>query len=700
MSNNSAVDVEVRLKLRDGASAGLKQVEAEGVKSAKAVTTATERAAQRAAEAVERSNIRQRSSHEKESHARETLGVRSERAIQKEIEATRRAYATLSAAGFASAQEQERAYAGVQSRVTRLTNEMGKLTDAQKRAAAEARHLGQIEADQERGRKVLRNGAAAVVGAGAAAYTLKSPALDAMSYDKRLAGMANTAFAERDAAGRIMGMKTLEDAVTKARRFGGGTRDQTAEALDTMIASGTVSVSDSIQMLPGIMKAATGSGAGASELATIAIRAKQSFKIAPDDLPGILSAAMAAGQAGGFELKDMAKWLPQQMAMAGNLGLSGKSGFAKLAAWNQASVITSGTKDEGGNNLRDLLMELNTPHFKKYLAEQYLADGKKAKPGEKDKRAKDIDQVFLGYQERGIDKVSATIDIMEKVFAKDKTYQALQAKLKATNPNDKDGRRSIIESMSAQVQGSAVGKVFHNQQSLMAFLGLMNNQDYVKEVLGKTEGEYKAPTDKSAMGTAYEVNASTSSFKLDQAKEDSAAAQKSAMDSLTPAIGKTAEAFSDLAQKNPLLTGSTVLATGAIAAFAATAGLAAIALGGGASGAGAGAIGKYASSAGKLVAGAAGLGLSWEVGQGIGGLMNSGINSLTQWGTGGKSQSLGELIYDKLHSDQPAEQKPLDVNANLQVGLAPGLVLQSQTMESSGGKVYMNTGNMRTGAPG
>ncbi|XLV71482.1 phage tail tape measure protein [Ralstonia syzygii subsp. celebesensis] len=150
-----------------------------------------------------------------------------------------------------------------------------------------------------------------------------------------------------------------------------------------MIASGTVSDTDAMKMLPGIMKAATASNTDANALATIAIRAKQSFRISAEDMPQILSAAMVAGQAGGFELKDMAKWLPQQMAVAGNLGLSGKEGFAKLAAWNQASVITAGTRDEAGNNLRDLLNELNTPHFRKYMAEQYLANGQKLKRGEK-----------------------------------------------------------------------------------------------------------------------------------------------------------------------------------------------------------------------------------------------------------------------------------------------------------------------------
>lgn len=721
--SSSAVDVEVRLKLKDGVGAELKASAQMAEQGAAKVATATERAARRSAEAVERSATRQRSSYEKTSQAREALGIRSEKTIQKEIENTRRAYAALGAAGFASAQEQERAYAAVQSRITRLTNEMGKLTAAQRKAADEAKRLAQIEAEQARGQRVLRTGAAGAVGVSAAGYTLKDPAKQAMSFDERLIGMANTAFSERNAAGRSMGKGQLEAAINRSIK-NGGTRDQAAAALDTMIASGTVGTNDAIAMLPALMKASTASTADASELATIGIRAMKTFKINPEDIPNLMNMAMAAGQAGGFELKDMAKWLPQQMAMAGNLGISGKAGFAKLTAWNQASVITSGTKDEAGNNLRDLLMEVNTPHFRKQMAEQYVANGHKAKPGEKESRMRSVDEIYLDYQSRGIDKVSATIDMVEKVIGKDKKYQELQAKLRATGADDKDGRREIIEAMTAQVQGTDVGKIFHNQQSLMGFLGLMNNQGYVSNVLSKIrQNDVRSGGEIETSFSGYE---NSPAFKTRRAGQELDIAQKSAMDSLTPAIGKVAEAFSDLATKYPLLTGVTTLATTALAALAGAAGIAAISMGGKVPGAGA--IGRYAgmltgSKAGQSVLKFGKVGSVAGVGALVGGAaLEKGFgedSAITRYGSsmlngaaigatvGSIVPAIGTAIgalgggmlgflYEKL---KPAEQKPLDVNANLQVGLAPGLVLQGQSMQASGGNVYMNTGNLMNGAP-
>lgn len=513
-----------------------------------------QRATKDMASQTERSVAEQRRAYSRLAQAREQLGIRSEHAIQREIQQTEAAYNRMARAGSMSANEQSRAYQAMTNRVRELRRE-----------------LGMVERQQRNLSGMMRGGLAVGAGAWAAGQVLKSPIERTMSYDKRLAYMANTAYAEQDVAGRRAGIETLRKAINDAIRTGGGTHDQAAEALDTMIASGTVSDKDAIKMLPGIMKAATASGTDANALATIAIRAKQSFKIGADDLPDILSAAMQAGQAGGFELKDMAKWLPQQMAMASNLGLKGKDGFAKLAAWNQASVITAGTKDEAGNNLRDLLNELNTPHFRGYMATEYLNNGRKMKKGQKEKRLKNIDQVFLDYQSRGVDKVEATLDMMNTIFSRNKKYKELQGKLQALPAEDKDGRRQIIEAMAAQVQGTQVGKVFHNQQSLMAFLGLMNNKEYTKDVLGKVNAEYNLPENKSAIGQGFQLISSTNAFQEERRKNENTISEQKLFAPLNDAIGAASGKLADYAQKYPALGVSIVGATTALTALSAAA---------------------------------------------------------------------------------------------------------------------------------
>jgi len=734
MADND-LDVALRLRLQDaGASAGLKAVSDAAQKDAAKAGTATERAAQKAAQAAEQSATRARNSYQRAMQAREQLGIRAERTIQREIAQTEAAYRRLAATGTMGWREQARAADAMRAKVRELTNEMGRLTAAQKAGAA------------------VRGIAVASAGVAAAAYTVKGPMSRVLSYDDRLASMANTAFAERDASGRIQGMAQLDAAVNRANRAGGGTREQAADALDAMIASGTVSNTDAMAMLPGIMKAATAANTNANDLATIAIRAKQSFGIKATDIPAVLSAALAAGQAGGFELKDMAKWLPQQMAMASNLGITGKDSFAKLAAWNQASVITAGTKDEAGNNMRDLLNELNTPHFRNFIATEYLANGKKAKPGERAGRMSKMDDIFLDYQRRGINKVDATVDIMDQIFSKNQKYQSLSTELQGIQKSAPKGeynaeqiarRQEILGSMEQLVKGTAIGNVFHNQQSLMAILGLMNNREYVQEVLKKTRGEYSAAPGQSQVDIGFDVRASRGEHQMQQADNALQAAQKAALDPIMPVITKVAQGFTEIANEYPKLVGATELGVAALAAFAGAVGFASIAMGGkGLSGGSAISrasalmntpMGRGVAKFGKSALVFGGLELASEYALNSftappsGTSATQGPSAINRYGTsalqygavgatlgsflpgagtligGGVGLGVGVLwqgIQDIVNAIKSEPKKPIEVNTKVQVELAPELRMRGQqTQVDSASQSYPNTGNMFIGAP-
>jgi len=692
--SSSAVDVEVRLKMKDGATTGIKAVSQTAQQEAAKTASATEKAAQKAAEATEKGAARQRSSYEKLSHARETLGVRSERAIQREIQQTEAAYNRLKASGTLSWQQQAAAADKMRQKVTQLTNEMGKLTAAQKAYAG------------------VKFAAAGVAGTAAAAYTLKAPATAAMSFDERLAHMANTAFSERDTSGRKIGMQQLEAAISKAvGKGGGGTREQAAEALDTLIASGAVGSKDAMTMLPQLMKFSSASGADATQLAQIGIRAMQTFKIKAEDMPNLMNMALAAGQAGGFELKDMAKWLPQQMAAATMSGMSGRAGFAKLAALNQAAAITAGTKDEAGNNVVNLLAKINSSDT--------ANDAKKL--------GINLPKYLQDQRAKGMDSVDAFGALVDKTVAGRADYQSLQKQLKSAKTDD--DKKAALESMATIAQGAGIGKLIQDRQAMMALLGLMNNREYLQEVLGKVKANDVATG--GAGDKNYDLISGTSAFKMRQAEQQKDIGQKAAMDSLTPAIGKAAEAFADLASKHPLLVGTTTLATTALGALAGAAGLASVAMGGKGL-PGGGAIGKAAAwaTASKVGQGAmrmAKVGGIAGVASTVGGYaLDKGFgeeSAISRYGSSalngaalgatvgsivpvlgtGVGAAIGgglglawEGIKDLL---KPAEQKPVDVNAKMTVGLAPGLVLQGQSMQASGGNVQMNTGNVWNGAP-
>ena len=111
-------------------------------------------------------------------------------------------------------------------------------------------------------------------------------------------------------------------------------------------------------------------------------------------------------------------------------------------------------------------------------------------------------------------------------------------------------------------------------------------------------------------------------------------------------------------------------------------------------GAGAGAVlGSVVSGSGaRTKGGLIGAALGATVGS-IVPVLGTGIGAAVGGGLGLAWEGIKDLL-------KPAEQKPVDVNAKMTVGLAPGLVLQGQSVQASGGNVQMNTGNLFTGAPG
>ncbi|MBI5919020.1 MAG: phage tail tape measure protein [Nitrosomonadales bacterium] len=795
-----AVRAELSITLKDGVSGGIKAITNTAEQSSKRVYEASAYAAKRSAAATEQATAAQRSSYEKLSHAREALNARSEQAIQDEIRQTQRAYAVLSAAGFASAEDQARAFEKTRDKITRLTNEMGRLTSEQQKAAeaAEAANsrqrsgyerfsrarevlgvrsenaiqreiqqteaaykrleasgtlssdalahaaekmrekitrltneMGKLTAEQrraaqeaeklEKAQSGIRHGVVGAAGTAAAGYTLAAPAKAAMSFDERLANMANTAYAERDAAGRKVGIGTLEATINRSTQpgIGGGTREQAAEALDAMISKNTLGYQRSLDFLPTVMRTASGANADPKEIANLtSVLVGQKIVANDRELKVALNMITASGQAGGFEIKDMARWLSQQMPDAGRAGLLGLDGLQKVLAMNQAAVMTAGTADEAGNNVKNLLVKL--------VSKDTGTDFEKAGRG-------DLAGYMVNQRLKGVDAVTAWQNIIDQEAANDPRLKAALAKLAKTK--DKGEQAQIIESIKALSEGSVIGKYFQDMQAVGALMGLRN-----KDVVGKVDSAIsRNRTEYGVNDVNYEVMSGTASFQVRAAQQAKDAAQKDVMDILTPAITAVSGAFTDLATKYPLLTGTTMLATGALTALATASGLASMAMGGGKGGAIAQAATKYAPALGGAakfagrasVAGVGALaggyvldktfgedsvisryGSSAFNGAAIGAtvgsivpILGTGIGAAVGLGVGTLYEGIKDLLKpaeqktnaENAKAQEPpksAEQKPVDVNAKIMVGLAPGLVLQSQSVKSSGGGVNVNTGSM------
>ncbi|WP_246019978.1 phage tail tape measure protein [Limnobaculum zhutongyuii] len=279
--------------------------------------------------------------------ARENLGIRSEQTIQREIAQTIASYNRLAKSGVMSAREQERAYGSMKQRVRELKSEMQGVGRAAQRMGNLKRWGG--------------NAMSLAGGLAAGAAVIAKPISNQMTYERSLSYMTNTAFSNEDMAGRVAGRKKLAASIRAAVTAGGGTKEDAADAMNTMLASGAVGYDTANKWLPDIMKNATGSKASANDLATLAVKAKQSFGLSDEEIPTAINMAIAAGKAGNFELKDMAKHLAPQMAAARATGMSGIDDFGKILALNEMSGITAGSSDEAGLMLLTCWLKLTAP---------------------------------------------------------------------------------------------------------------------------------------------------------------------------------------------------------------------------------------------------------------------------------------------------------------------------------------------------
>lgn len=487
-------------------------------------------------------------------------------------------------------------------------------------AAAAAGRIEQLTRGIGRAVTAWGQGAA---GLAAGRAVLADPIRQGMDYDRQLRNVANTAYAGQSIDARRAGMAQINTGVMAAIRAGGGTREGTLGTLDRLVASGQYNAAAAIAELPTLNRFSTASAADAGALADIAIRARQNFRMG--NTSDTLDMAMRAGQLGGFELRDMARWLPQQMAAASTLGMGGASDFAALLAANQAAVTTAGSRDEAGNNLVNLLAKINS--------QDTSNDAKKL--------GIDLSGSLAAARAKGTNALDAFVNLTDQVAGRDKRYIA--ARDRARNATG-DDQRAAMESMADLLQGSAIGKIVQDRQALMALVGILGNRDSMQGIRGELGNARGTGAD------AFALMAESPSYKAELLAAEKANAMQTALDRINPTLGTLAEQTAQLIQEFPNLSAAVIATTTALTALAAAAGVAAgvgvLTKGGGAAAA-AGAGAAAAATAGRLRTAAVlagGMPLSaWGASAGTAAAAGGGVLA-----AGAAGYGVGTLINDNL----------------------------------------------------
>ncbi|SAI74565.1 bacteriophage protein [Bordetella ansorpii] len=624
-----------------GDAAGLAKAAQEAKKSLDSlagVGTKDLSAINKAAKATETSLVtmstRSRSEFTRMAQARESLGIRSEQRVQREILRTQAAYQRLTSSGTLTWREQRRAAEQMRETIGRLNAEMGVYSTRQ-RAVAGMQRAGMV-----------------VAGLAAGAAVVAPKVGRAFAYDEQLAGMANTAYgdpslsADEDRARRFAGRQEMDQAIRQAIRYGGGTREDAAATLNSLLSSGRFEARDSLTIFREAVRAATANQAAGDDFAQIAFAANASMGIKPEDMAKAFGAATYAGQSGAFEIRDMAKALPGQFAAASNVGLSGLEGFAKLAALNQASRLTAGTSDEAATNTQNLLGKMGAQDTRANFAKLGINYDKRLAEG----------------RMQGQDALDVTASIIEEQLAKNKNYQAaLKAYRSAETGSD---RQEALGSVMKIAQGGVISKLFPDQQAMKALVGFLADRENVGKVATDSL-VYGADAVSRNMWTVED----SPSFRLNQAKQAAEFANYDAMIKLGPAVSSVADTFTDLAGKYPELAAAISGATTALQGLAVTAGvigLGGAVLGGKGVGAGAGKMlrgGWSAGAQGVRAAGSAAVGAAEVTAAGATAL---GATGLAAGGLLVGAPVLGAYAYDRMtNTEGGLRQRIADREARL-----------------------------------
>ncbi|EEP6114099.1 phage tail tape measure protein [Salmonella enterica] len=548
------------LDFKDNASRDMARVLRDGVKQAtdatraagrqgdaqkKAATDATQAEKQHAEtqRRESRENIsasrRQVEEYRRSARARETLAVRSERAIQREIDRTTAAYNRLSRSGTLTAREQSRAYTAMKNKVAALNGEMGNLTRLERVRMAG----GQI--------------GAVAGGITAAALPFVAPVRNQMAYEHSQANLANTAFYQQDAEGRLARLPELNALIHDAIVQGGGTKDNAQAATGRLL--NTFSFDEIKTRLPFLQQVSSGTGVSGETLGDISNALRRHLGVdSAEDLKRAINMMVASGQAGGVELADIARILPGQLEQAGRAGLRGLDGLAQLLSADQVSLTTSGSVDEAGAQVNALLQRI-------YGNRAEMAAGRIKIGG----KGIDLHGTLAQAQLHGMSPLDALVGLSDRIIDSDPKIRSLRKKLNSGKLSESEAAntRDALQTM----ENDWLTKLLGDPYSVRALTSLRNQRQARADNLALTQRQRDLPDGQGAAEVNFQTISGTSDFKTDQAKSLRELSQMDAMKPVADAAGKFADVVAEFNQKFPGLSQAAESASLAIKSMTAAA---------------------------------------------------------------------------------------------------------------------------------
>ena len=484
------MDLSLTLKAKDYASGVVKSVENSVSKSTKNIESQAQRSATTQQRAVRQTAQVTEQSYrqiQQAARSRETIGVRSERSIQNEINRTRAAYDQLKRSGIASGRELDRVAVATKRRIAELNAEMGKVSMGQK--------FG----------NVMRVGGAMVAGAIGVKNTIAPALNDKKQWDNNVAEVALTAFNDKSAEYiKTEGFSKINQAVLDTVEKYHGTADQALQGLDGMLKGG-MSFDEAVANL-GISQKMQIAGKASGEDVGSLVKTLSDYGFKGDDLNKALEMTLQSGYDGKFEISDMVSKLPSILSTAKNNAYSGIDDFKFILSWLQSAANKAGSNDEAATNVTNALN-------KQTAADTVTRLKKLDHPALKGKGI-DVEKSMLDGAKKGQNPMQVLLKIVDEMLKSDKEYQALRKKLAQTT---KDTEKQEIQRQLDLKRGFLIAQVMPDTQAKAGLIAASDKDqmsDYsanlAEDKLG--QGIDKAVEVKNSTAAAVEARADSLKF--------------------------------------------------------------------------------------------------------------------------------------------------------------------------------------------
>jgi len=468
--------------------------------------------------------------------ARERLGIRSEKGIQREIVRTALAYKRLEQSGRLSGQELARASEAAISKIRKLQGEMRRLE------GASSGGLGGL------GKGLTAIGGGLMAGA----MVARAPLSKVMDYDRKIAVMSNTAYAGEDVAARQAGQVEIKAAIDRAVQSAGGTRESAADALNELFSSSGFSRDEALKVLPQVQGfgLATGRDGGAEVAGLVGVLRAQG--IGADQMGDALGKLLHAGETGGFGVENMVSLLPRILqSQRENFGMAGMQGLEAALANLTGITAATAMPAEAAQSYAALLNALKNPAIAESFAQKMSIGG----------RSVDLQGTIAKGVHAGVDPIETLAATIDQAMVGNKAYQRLKAKLGSGQAGEDD-----LEALSSLLESTVMRDVGIGRREMMALSGFMKN----RQMIAATRESY-AVQGIGAIEASSAVVRATASEKTRAADQAMEAARQNGLEGVTGVIGDVSAKLAEYANQYPGLTSAVVAATDAIKVMTAAA---------------------------------------------------------------------------------------------------------------------------------